>query len=130
MDKQLTPKRFVSKDTGMGFGIILMIVIHVFSHQIAQGDSSLFVPVISQMSIFMLITLIPLIVMGTWGSGFTLLSCMALTTKVHAMDPKDNKLFLKFIMGRIIGGILFVGLSRLYLNLFGIVDEDFNLRDI
>jgi hypothetical protein len=130
MGQKLTPKRFVSKDTGLGFGIILMILVHMFTHQIAQDDPLLFIPIVSQMSIFMLITLIPLLIMATWGSGFTTLSCMALTTKVHSMDPKDNKLFLKFIMGRIIGGIIFVGLSRLYLNLFGIVDEDFNLRDI
>ena len=130
MDKKLTPKRFVSKDTGLGFGIILMIFIHIFTHQIAQVDPSLFIPVISQMSLFMLITLIPLLVFATWGSGFTVLSCMALTTKVHSMDPKDNKLFLKFIIGRAIGGMLFVSLSRLYLFLFGLENEDFILRKI
>ncbi len=130
MSKQVIPKRFVSKDTGLGFGIIVMIIVHVFAHQIAQGDSTLFVPIVSQMSIFMLITLIPLIIMGTWGSAFTLLSCMALTTKVHIMDPKENKLFLKFIMGRVIGGILFVGLSRLYHLLFGIESGDYNLREM
>jgi hypothetical protein len=130
MDKKLTPKRFVSKDTGLGFGIVVMIIIHVFTHQIAQADPSLFVPVISQMSLFMLITLIPLIIMGTWGTGFTMFSCMAITTKVHSMDPKDNNLFLKFIIGRIIGGFLFVGLSRLYHLLFGVESADYNLRDI
>ena len=130
MEKQVIPKRFVSKDTGLGFGIIVMIIVHVFTHQIAQGDPSLFVPVLSQLNIFMLITLIPLIVMGTWGSSFTMLSCMAITTKVHIMDPKDNKLFLKFIMGRIIGGFLIVSLSRLYHILFGLESEDYNLRDI
>ncbi|MHA1473682.1 MAG: hypothetical protein ACTSQ5_00700, partial [Promethearchaeota archaeon] len=87
MDKKLTPKRFVSKDTGLGFGIVVMIFVHVFTHQIAQADPSLFIPVVSQMSLFLLITLVPLIVMGTWGTSFTMLSCMALTTKVHAMDP-------------------------------------------
>jgi len=130
MDKKLTPKRFVSKDTGLGFGIVVMIFVHVFTHQIAQADPSLFIPVVSQMSLFLLITLVPLIVMGTWGTSFTMLSCMALTTKVHAMDPKDNKLFLKFIMGRIIGGIIFVGLSRLYHILFGLESADYNLREI
>ena len=130
MDKQVTPKRFVSKDTGLGFGIMVMIFIHVFTHQIAQADPSLFIPVVSQMSIFMLITLTPLIIMATWGSCFTMLSCMALTTNVYAIDPKDNKLFLKFIMGRIIGGILIVSLSRLYLFLFGIETEEYNLRDM
>ncbi len=130
MDKKLTPKRFVSKDTGMGFGIVLMIFVHIFTHQIAQADASLFIPIVSQLSIFMLITLIPLIIMGTWGSSFTMLSCMVLTTKVHAMNPKDNKHFLKFIIGRIIGGILFVGLSRLYHDLFGIESADYNLRDV
>ena len=130
MGKQVIPKRFVSKDTGLGFGIVVMIFVHVFTHQIAQADPSLFVPVVSQMSIIMMITLIPLIIMGTWGTVFTMLSCMAITTKVHAMDPKDNKLFLKFIIGRIIGGILFVGLSRVYHFLFGIESADYNLRDI
>lgn len=130
MGKQMIPKRFVSKDTGLGFGIVVMIFVHIFTYQIAQGDPSLFVPVVSQMSIFMLITLIPLIIMATWGSGFTMLSCMALTTKVHAINPKDNKLFLKFIIGRIIGGFLIINLSRLYQFLFGIEDVEFNLRDI
>jgi len=130
MSKQVIPKRFVSKDTGLGFGIIMMIIVHIFTHQIAQGDPTLFVPIVSQMSIFMLIALIPLVVMGTWGSAFSMLSCMALTTKVHTMDPKDNKFFLKFIMGRVIGGILFVGLSRLYHLLFGVESADYNLRDM
>jgi len=130
MDKKLATKRFVSKDTGLGFGIVVMIIIHVFTHQIAQADPSLFVPVVSQMNLFMLITLIPLIIMGTWGTSFTMFSCMAITTKVHSMDPKDNKFFLKFIIGRIIGGFLFVGLSRLYHFLFGVESADYNLRDI
>ncbi|MHA1901835.1 MAG: hypothetical protein ACTSW5_13140 [Promethearchaeota archaeon] len=130
MDKKLTLKRFVSKDTGLGFGIVIMIIVHVFTHQLAQADPSLFVPVVSQMSLFMVITLIPIIIMGTWGTSFTMLSCMAITTKVHAMDPNDNKLFLKFIIGRIIGGILFVGLSRLYHLIFGVESADYNLRNI
>ncbi|QEE18082.1 hypothetical protein DSAG12_03920 [Promethearchaeum syntrophicum] len=130
MDKNLTPKRFVSKDTGLGFGIVIMIIVHIFTHQLAQADPSLFIPVVSQMDLFLLITLIPLIVMGTWGTSFTMLSCMAITTKVHSMDPKDNKFFLKFILGRTIGGLLFVGLSRLYHFLFGVDSADYNLRDI
>jgi hypothetical protein len=107
-------KRIVSKDTGLGFGICLMILVHIFTHQIGHTDPELFVPVVSQMSTFMIVTLLPLIVMGVWGSAFTMLSCMTLTTKIMAMDPKDNKLFLKFIMGRTIAGVLMITLFRLF----------------
>jgi len=123
-------KRIVSKDTGLGFGICLMLIVHIFTHQIGQSNPDNFVPVISQLSTFTLITLIPLIVMGVWGSAFTMLSCMALTIKIKAMDPKDNKLFLQFITGRIFAGVLMISLFRLFHWLFNFKDADSIFKEV
>ncbi len=109
----LSQKRITSVDTGRGFGIMLMILVHLFTHQIGKGLSSNFIPLVKSMHPILLGSLVPLIIMGVWGSAFTFLSCMALSAKIFQTDPKDNRAFLKIIISRIIGGFLLVLLYRI-----------------
>lgn len=60
-------QRLISIDTAKGFGIFIMILVHLFTQAIARGDPAVFVPVVSQMSIFLWIILFPLIIMSVWG---------------------------------------------------------------
>ena len=106
-------KRITSVDTGRGFGILLMILVHIFTHQIGSGLSDNFVPLLTSMHPILIGSLTPLIVMGVWGSAFTFLSCMALSAKIFQTDPKDNRTFVKIIFARIIGGFLVVLMFRL-----------------
>ncbi|MHA1109540.1 MAG: hypothetical protein ACTSRE_00450 [Promethearchaeota archaeon] len=106
-------KRITSVDTGRGFGILLMILVHVFAHQIGGGLSDNFVPLLTSMHPILIGSLTPLIIMGVWGSAFTFLSCMALSAKIFQTDLKDNRTFVKIIFARIIGGFLVVLMFRL-----------------
>lgn len=106
-------KRITSVDTGRGFGIVMMILVHVFTHQIGKGLSDNFVPLLTSMHPILIGSLTPLIILGVWGSAFTFLSCMALSAKIFQTDPKNNRAFIKIIIARIIGGFLLVVLWRI-----------------
>ncbi len=123
-------KRMVSKDTCLGFGICVMIIVHLFTQQIGGSDPGMFIPLVNQMSLFTLITLLPLMIMGTWGSIFTLFTCTVLTMQVKHMDPQDNLRFGKFLFGRLISGILMISLFRLYQWIFRIYSYDSMFKEI
>ena len=111
-------KRITSVDTGRGFAIILMILVHLFTQQIGRGLSDNFVPLVTSMHPVLLGTLTPLVIMGTWGSAFTFLSGMTLSAKIFQTDPKNNRAFIKVVLARIIGGFL-IGYASFYLFLKG-----------
>jgi uncharacterized membrane protein len=94
-------RRITSVDTGRGFGIVLMILVHVFTHQIGKGLSDNFVPLVKSMQPILIVSLTPLIIMGVWGSAFTFLSCMALSAKIFQTDHhfEDNRwIFTSFTL--------------------------------
>jgi len=123
-------KRLVSVDTGRGFAIFIMVLVHVFTHQIGKGDSELFVPLVSSMHPILLGSLIPLVILGTWGSVFTFLSCIAASVNIFQTDPKDNRTFAKIVLSRIIGGFFLILLYRILRFLTKFPDENFILKPI
>lgn len=123
-------KRIISVDTGRGFAIFLMTLVHMFTHQIGKGDSEMFVPLISSMHPVLLGSLTPLVILGTWGSAFTFLSCIAISANIFQMDPKDNRGFLKLILGRIVGGFFLILIYRILRYLTHFPDESFIPKQI
>ncbi|RLI63215.1 MAG: hypothetical protein DRO88_10455 [Promethearchaeia archaeon] len=106
--------RLVGIDTAKGFGIFIMILVHLFTQAIAQGDPSLFIPVVSQLSPLLWIILTPLMIMGVWGSVFTVMTCLIITRKMlsrnmQSLQKNTKRNFSKFLMGRILmGGLLLI----------------------
>ncbi|MHA1775345.1 MAG: hypothetical protein ACTSWC_01150 [Promethearchaeota archaeon] len=111
--------RLVGIDTAKGFGIFIMILVHLFTQAIAQGDPSLFIPVVSQLSPLLWIILTPLMIMGVWGSVFTVMTCLIITRKMlsrnmQSLQKNTKRNFSKFLMGRILmGGLLLIIYSRI-----------------
>ncbi|MBA7577200.1 hypothetical protein ES708_19046 [subsurface metagenome] len=110
-------RRLVGLDTAKGFGIFLMILVHLFSHQVARANSELFVPVLSQMSPMMLIFLSPLIFFGTMGSAFTIFTCLSTTLKMYEIGPQNRRGLRKLIRSRVIIGALIMFADRILRNL-------------
>jgi uncharacterized membrane protein YobD (UPF0266 family) len=108
----------------------MMTLVHVFTHQIGKGNSEMFVPLISSMHPILLGSLTPLIILGTWGSAFTFLSCIAISANIFQIDPKDNRTFLKLIFSRIVGGFFLILIYRILRYLTQFPDESFILKQI
>ena len=66
-----------------------MILVHLFTQAIAQGDPSLFIPVVSQLSPLLWIILTPLMIMGVWGSVFTVMTCLIITRKMLSRNMQS-----------------------------------------
>ena len=125
---RLMGNRLASIDTTKGFGIFIMILVHLFTQQIAQGNTSYFVPVVSQLHPLMFLILVPLIVMGVWGSIFTLMTCLVITTQMLQLQlqphPSKKKKLWMYLIGRIWSGTLLMVMYRLFRTLFGIVNPE------
>ncbi|MHA1672637.1 MAG: hypothetical protein ACTSYI_03335, partial [Promethearchaeota archaeon] len=123
-------KRLAGIDTAKGFGIFIMILVHLFTQQIARGDSTLFVPVISGLNPLMFIILAPLIIMGVWGSIFSLMSCILISKQMFQIhhqyqnDPSRKKRLGKYFLGRIWISFLLMLAYRGFRTLFGIVNPE------
>ncbi|MHA1611019.1 MAG: hypothetical protein ACTSVZ_13065 [Promethearchaeota archaeon] len=127
-------KRLAGIDSAKGFGIFIMILVHLFTQQIARGDSTLFVPVVSGLNPLMFIILAPLIVMGVWGSIFTLMTCILISKQMFQIqdryqnDPSRKKHLGKYFLGRIWISVILMLVYRGFRMIFGIVNPECRYR--
>ncbi len=123
-------KRISGLDSAKGFGILIMILVHLFTQQIARGDSALFVPVVTGLNPLMFVILAPLIVMGVWGSIFTVFTCILISKQMFQIqqkykdDPSRKKRLGKYFLGRIWISVLLMLAYRGFRTLFGIVNPE------
>ncbi|MCF2140153.1 MAG: hypothetical protein K9W44_08875 [Candidatus Lokiarchaeota archaeon] len=123
-------QRLISIDTAKGFGIFIMILVHLFTQAIARGDPAVFVPVVSQMSIFLWIILFPLIIMSVWGSIFTVMTCLIITIQMLNRLKTSKRRYGKFILNRVLSGALILLLYSQVRKLLGIRNAESRYRTI
>lgn len=107
------PKRYFGIDSIKGFGIWFMIIMHCLMQQEAEGQTSLFINTITNISPWWYPLLIPIAILSTWGPFFAFAYVTTLTYQImHLIDKKSSEL-KKFILKRLLIGILILVLSRL-----------------
>lgn len=120
--------RFAGVDTTKGFGIFIMILVHLFSQQIGQGDSSAVEPLLSQLNPFLIVIFLPVLVMGVWGSIFTLLTSLVITNQMFYHASVTPTILRKYSFTRILGGLLILIFYRLSRALLSIRNSESRYR--